>query len=336
MKIIIPMAGRGTRLRPHTLSTPKPLLPVAGKSIVQRLTEDIVELGKGAVDEIAFIIGKDFGQKVESDLLAISDELGAEGRIFYQEKPLGTAHAIWEAAECLEGETIIAFADTLFRADFTLDRSADAVIWVKEVANPSSFGVVTLDKKGLINGMVEKPTTFVSDLAIIGIYYMKDGRALKEEIRYLLENDIKGKGEYQLTDALENFRNKGAKLVPGKVADWMDCGNKGAVLDTNKKILSFDHGAGKKLVSDSLQNKNSILVQPCFIGESVVLENCVIGPFVSIGDNTMLQNCVISESIVQNNSSLKNIVAIDSLMGNHVKAENSPSVFDLGDYSSLS
>ena len=330
------MAGRGTRLRPHTLSTPKPLLPVAGKSIVQRLTEDIVELGKGSVDEIAFIIGKDFGTAVESKLLSISDDLGAEGRIFYQEKPLGTAHAIWEAAECLEGETIIAFADTLFKADFVLDRNADGVIWVKEVENPSSFGVVTIGKNGLINGMVEKPETFVSDLAIIGIYFMKDGRALKEEIRYLLENDIKGKGEYQLTDALENFRKKGAKLVPGKVKEWMDCGNKAAVLDTNNRVLSYDHAEGKKLISDKMQLRNSLIIPPCFIGDNVILENSVVGPFVSIGDNTNLHNCVISRSIVQSLSIMRNIVASDSLLGNHVKVENNPIVLDLGDYSNFS
>ena len=201
MKIIVPMAGRGSRLRPHTLTTPKPLIPIAGKPIVQRLVEDIVRICGDKVDEIAFVIG-DFGKDVEENLVNIAESLGAKGSIYYQDQPLGTAHAIMCAAPALDGETVIAFADTLFRADFTLDPDSDGVIWVKQVDDPSAFGVVQIADEGHIENFVEKPETFVSDLAIIGIYYMKDGPALRDEMQYLLDNKITDKGEYQLTDAL--------------------------------------------------------------------------------------------------------------------------------------
>ena len=175
MKIIIPMAGRGSRLRPHTLTTPKPLVPVAGKPIVQRLVEDLSASFRNEVDEIAFIIG-DFGSEVEKDLLEIADKLGAKGSIYHQDQPLGTAHAIFCAAPSLDGNVIVAFADTLFKADFCFDKNADGIIWTQQVADPSAYGVVKLDNEGFITDFVEKPDTFVSDMAIVGIYYFSDGK----------------------------------------------------------------------------------------------------------------------------------------------------------------
>ena len=183
MKIIIPMAGRGSRLRPHTLTTPKPLVPVAGKPIVQRLVEDLSASFRNEVDEIAFIIG-DFGSEVEKDLLEIADKLGAKGSIYHQDQPLGTAHAILCAAPSLDGNVIVAFADTLFKADFSFDKNADGIIWTQQVADPSAYGVVKLDNEGFITDFVEKRDTFVSDMAIVGIYYFSDGNNLKNELKY--------------------------------------------------------------------------------------------------------------------------------------------------------
>ena len=214
MKIIVPMAGMGKRMRPHTLKVPKPLIPVAGKPIVQRLVEDIAGVCEEKIEEIAFIIGPSFGKEVENMLVNVAEGLGAKGTICYQEEALGTAHAILCAEEALDGKTIIAFADTLFRADFKLDGDADGIIWVQKIDDPSAFGVIKLDENNVITDFVEKPEEFVSDLAIIGIYYVKDGGALKEELNYLIENDIKDKGEYQLTNALEALKQKGTKFVP--------------------------------------------------------------------------------------------------------------------------
>ena len=169
------MAGRGSRLRPHTLTVPKPLIPIAGKPIVQRLVEDISSVCNQKIEEIAFIIG-DFGEEVEKSLIQIAESLGAKGSIYHQQEALGTAHAILCAKESLNGNVVVAFADTLFKADFSLDNSADGIIWVKQIEDPSAFGVIKLDDNNVITDFVEKPNEFVSDLAIIGIYYFNDGK----------------------------------------------------------------------------------------------------------------------------------------------------------------
>ena len=222
MKIIVPMAGRGSRLRPHTLTVPKPLIPIAGKAIVQRLVEDITRVCGQEVDEIAFVIG-DFGTEVDKDCVKIAEGLGAKGSIYHQDEALGTAHAILCAKNSLEGPVVVAFADTLFRADFTLDANKDGIIWVQKVEDPRAYGVIKMDENSVITDFVEKPEEFVSDLAIIGIYFFKDGFRLRDELQYLIDNNIKDKGEYQLTNALENMKVKGAGFYPGKVEEWLDC-----------------------------------------------------------------------------------------------------------------
>jgi glucose-1-phosphate thymidylyltransferase len=334
MKIIIPMAGRGSRLRPHTLTVPKPLIPIAGKPIVQRLVEDIVALYDGKVDEIAFVIG-DFGKEVEKQLLAIAEEMGAKGHIFVQDEPLGTAHAIWMAESVLGGEVIIAFADTLFVANFTLDRTTDGAIWVNSVEDPRQFGVVTLDENGIIKAMVEKPQEFVSDLAIIGIYYIREGEKLHAEIKHLLDNDLREKGEYQLTNALENMKEKGAKFMPGKVEQWMDCGNKKAVLDTTRQVLELESKKGNNLVSEDLDQAESLIVQPCFIGKNVRILGSRIGPYVSVGDNTTIVNSVITSSTIGFASRLDNAVLENSMVGNYSQVGWQPKVLSVGDFSRI-
>ena len=233
------MAGMGKRMRPHTLTTPKPLLPIAGKPMVQRIVEDITRVCDEKVDEIAYVVGR-FGAEAEKNLLDVAERLGAQGSIYYQDQPLGTAHAILCAKSALTGKVVVAFADTLFKADFKLDSSKEGIIWVQKVEDPRPFGVVKLDNNQVITDFVEKPVQFVSDLAIIGIYYFQDGEYLKRELQYLLDNDIKEKGEYQLTNALENMKAKGTKFVPGKVSEWLDCGNKDATVYTNQRILEFN------------------------------------------------------------------------------------------------
>jgi glucose-1-phosphate thymidylyltransferase len=334
MKIIIPMAGRGSRLRPHTLTIPKPLLPIAGKPIVQRLVEDIVALYDGAVEEIAFIVG-DFGESVERQLIEVAEGLGAKGSVWRQDQPLGTAHAIWMAKEALDGEVIIAFADTLFRANFKLDADCDGAIWVKTVEDPSQFGVVTLNEAGYIQALVEKPTTFVSDLAIIGIYYIRDGAALREEIRHIIDHDLREKGEYQLTNALENMKQKGARFRPGKVDDWMDCGNVAAVIDTTRKILDYDTADGKPLVAADAVLLNCQVIPPVYIGAGVHAENSVIGPHVAIGSNTKVKNSVIQLSVIGAHSKVQHAVLHHSMAGNHAVVDFSPQNLDIGDYTRI-
>jgi glucose-1-phosphate thymidylyltransferase len=332
MNIIIPMAGMGKRMRPHTLTTPKPLLPIAGKPIVQRLVEDISALCDDKINKVAFIIGESFGPKVEKHLKEIAAAQGAEAVIVYQQEALGTAHAVYCAKSCLEGPVIVAFADTLFRADFKIDLNKDGVIWVKQVEDPSAFGVIKLDAEGHISEFIEKPEVFVSDLAIIGIYFFKNGEVLRKEIEHLLENDITEKGEYQLTSALENMKAKGMKFSPGQVDEWMDCGNKNATVQTNKSVLSNLNGALSR--GRNVSSENSSIIEPCFIGEGVILKNSTVGPYVSIGDNSVVENSVISNSIVQQHTHILHANLTNSMIGNHAVYDGRSNQVSMGDYSS--
>lgn len=334
MKIIVPMAGIGSRLRPHTLTIPKPLTLIAGKPIVQRLVEDIVEVVDQKVEEIAFVIGPTFPTDTESKLMAIAEGMGAIGRVFVQETALGTAHAIQCARESLEGPCVVAFADTLFKADFKLDEEADGAIWVKQVEEPSAYGVVKL-KEGVITDFVEKPVEYVSDLAIIGIYYFKQGDILRDEIQYLLDNNIKEKGEFQLTNALENMKQKGLRFVPGKVDEWMDCGNKEITVQTNSKVLQFTREAGQSLISKTVSLSGSNIIEPCYIGENVVLKNSTIGPGVSIGDNSKVENSTIRNSLIQTHTTIENADLDGAMIGNHAFYDGKFKSVSIGDYSEL-
>lgn len=333
MKIIVPMAGRGSRLRPHTLTVPKPLIPIAGKPIVQRLVEDIAKVAGEEIEEVAFIIG-DFGDEVEKSLLQIAERLGAKGSIYHQEEALGTAHAIKCAEQSMTGNVVVAFADTLFRADFTLDTNSDGVIWVKKVDDPSAFGVVKLDDYGFITDFVEKPQTFVSDLAIIGIYYFNSGEKLMAEINYIMDNDIKVSGEYQLTTALENLRQKGAKFSLGKVDDWMDCGNKNATVETNSKILAYEKEEMSHF-NETATIENSLIIPPCFIGKNVKIMNSKIGPGVSVGNNTVIINSNIENSLIQENTKINHGNLSNSMIGNSAQYFGVSREISLGDYSVL-
>ena len=325
------MAGRGSRLRPHTLTTPKPLIAFTGKSIVKRLVEDIVSICDEKIDEIAFIIG-DFGDKVRIDLLKIASDLGAKGIVVYQQEPLGTAHAILCAKQTLVGNVVVAFADTLFKADFKLDKSNDGVIWVSKIDDPSAFGVVKTDSNNIITDFVEKPKDFISDLAIIGIYYFNDGENLKNELQYLLDNNIKDKGEFQLTDALENMKHKGLKFSTGKVDEWLDCGNKDATVYTNTRVL--EHNKSKDMIDSSAKIINSEIIPPCFIGANSKIQNCVIGPYVSIGQETIIIDSEIKNTIIQSQSHLTNAKLSNSMLGNLVQfnGHNITQEISIGDY----
>ena len=330
MNIIIPMAGMGKRMRPHTLTVPKPLIPIAGKPIVHRLVEDITKICNDKIDSIGFVVGR-FGNEVEKNLMEIASAVGAEGRIFYQDQALGTAHAIYCAQELLNGPTIVAFADTLFKADFQLDPKKEGIIWVQKVDDPSAFGVVNVNESGQIIDFVEKPKEFISDLAIIGIYYFKNAELLRSEIRQIIDGNIKKDGEYQLTTALENLKNNGVKFYPGQVEEWLDCGNKNATIHTNQRYLEYLND--KELISKSAKIENSIVIPPVYVGKNVTLHNTVVGPHVSIGDNTVVTESKVSNSIIQSESKIENANIANSMIGNFVMFKGKASNLNLGDYS---
>ncbi|WP_417200930.1 sugar phosphate nucleotidyltransferase [Bizionia sp.] len=337
MKIIVPMAGRGSRLRPHSLTVPKPLIPVAGEPIVHRLVKDIVKVLNQPVEEIAFVLGDAawFGDDVISSLKALAASLGAKASIYRQDEPLGTGHAIMCAKDSLSGPTVIAYADTLIRADFKLDQEADSVIWVKKVDKPEAFGVVKLNDNKEIVELVEKPKFFVSDLAVIGIYYFKEVSVLKEALQFVLDNTIVNGGEYQINDGIKRMMADGKVFKTGQVEEWMDCGNKAVTVETNARMLGFLEKDGEELIASDLKIQNSKIIQPCFIGENVVLKDSTIGPNVSIGNNCTIEASTVKNSLIQNHTSIKNANLDEAMIGNHVTFNGEFSKISIGDYSVL-
>lgn len=327
------MAGRGSRLRPHTLTVPKPLIPIAGKPIVQRLVEDLTASLEEEIEEIAFIIG-DFGPAVEEQLQEIVAKIGAKCSIYQQDLPLGTAHALFCAKESLSGKCIIAFADTLFKADFTFNSEEDGFIWVQKVKDPSSFGVIKVDENNIITDFVEKSPVFVSDMAIVGIYYVKDGDLLRNELQYLLDNNIKDKGEFQLTSALEHMKQKGVQFKPASIEEWLDCGNKNNVVYTNSRMLELKKDQ-EQLVADEVELENAVLIPPCYVGAGAVIKNAVVGPHVSVGGNSQIHNSVIANSVIQSDSIIQNATLENSMIGNKVDYQGEKCEISIGDYTKI-
>ena len=332
MNVIVPMAGRGSRLRPHTLTVPKPLVPVGGKPIVHRLVEDIACVCAEKIDEIAFVVGE-FGSEVEQELLAVAEKLGAKGSIHYQHQPLGTAHAVLCAADKLTGPVVVAFADTLFKADFKISSEDEGILWVKQIEDPSAFGVIKMNERGEIIDFVEKPKEFVSDLAMIGIYYFRDGERLHKELQYLIDNAVIKSGEYQLPDALRRLTESGVVFKPGTVSEWLDCGNKEVTVHTNQRVLEFDRAAGLSMQDESATCVDSVIIQPCFIGKNVKIHASVIGPHVSIGANSVVENSIIRNTNIQQNTHISNANMADSMLGSNVVYNGRSKDLSLGDFS---
>ncbi|MFD2542859.1 sugar phosphate nucleotidyltransferase [Lacinutrix gracilariae] len=338
MKIIVPMAGRGSRLRPHSLTVPKPLIPVAGQPIVHRLVKDIAKVLKQPIEEIAFVLGDPawFGDDVVTSLKELAKSLGAKASIYRQDQPLGTGHAIMCAEPSLSGPAVIAYADTLIRADFNLDPEADAVIWTKKVENPEAYGVVNLNADNHITELVEKPQTFVSNQAVIGIYYFKDVAVLKGKLQEVLDENIMNGGEYQINDGILRMMQEGKVFKTGTVDEWMDCGNKAVTLETNTKMLGFLKADNQEqLIADSVTLENATIVEPCYIGENVKLSNATIGPNVSIGNNCVIENASVKNSLIQNHTTIKNTNLDQAMIGNHVKYNGEFTKISIGDYSVL-
>ena len=338
MKIIVPMAGRGSRLRPHSLTVPKPLIPVAGQPIVHRLVKDIAKVLKQPIEEIAFVLGDSawFGDDVVKSLEALAESLGAKASIYRQDLPLGTGHAIMCAKPSLSGPAVIAYADTLIRAEFDLDNKADAVIWTKEVKNPEAYGVVKLNDNDEIIELVEKPETFVSNQAVIGIYYFKDVAVLKGKLQEILDQNVMNGGEYQINDGIKRMMADGKIFKTGTVDEWMDCGNKAITIETNERMLGFlKTDDEEQLIANSVVLENSNIIEPCFIGENVVLKNTTIGPFVSVGNNSVIENSTVKNSLIQTYTNIKNANLEDAMIGNHVKYDGKFKSISIGDYSVL-
>lgn len=331
MKLIIPMAGRGTRVRPHSHTTPKPLLPVAGTMIVERIVETFARTLDKTIDEIVYILGPDFSKEIKNTLKKMSGRHHAKATFRVQETALGTAHAVSCAGEDLEGEVIIVFADTIFdtSSKVTVD-DADSVIWLKEVEDPSRFGVA-VHEGDKITDFVEKPSEPISKLAIIGVYYFKKGEELQKEIRYLLDNKITGHGgEYQLTDALDRLLKNGNVFKKATVDEWLDCGTLPAWLETTGEILEKENHA-----FDESGYENTTIHPPVFLGEGVQISGSEIGPNVSIEAGTVIKDSKIRDSIIQENAVIQGADLNRSTIGNFAEVYHTTGEIHIGDHSVL-
>ena len=289
MKIILPVAGNGIRLRPYTENLPKCLLPVAGKTIIDWIVDDALFLNPS---ETIFITG--YKAAVIDDYLKGKSGWGAL-RTVVQSNPQGLGEAISLALPYVSDDEplLIILGDTLFEADLSILKNADEnILYTFKVEDPKRFGVAVTDKDGRIERLVEKPQEFVSDEAIVGIYYIKDVKALKESLNYLMKNDIRTKGEFQLTDALERMIQGGCKFRTAPVVKWLDCGLVETLLETNAYILQRNEK------SNSQAFEGSEIVMPCHIGKNVVIKNSKVGPNVSVGDGCVIENTEVRDAIL--------------------------------------
>ncbi len=316
-------------MRPHSHTTPKPLLPVAGTMIVERIVETFARTLDRDIDEIMYILGPDFSRDIRDKLTKMSERHNAKASFGVQEVARGTAHAVACAGEALNGEVIIVFADTIFDTQQTVSvEDADSVIWLKEVEDPSRFGVA-VQKDGRITDFVEKPTEPISNLAIIGVYYFKRGEDLMKEIQYLLDNHVVGHGdEYQLTDALDRLLKDDKVFKKATVDEWLDCGTLPAWLDTVGEILEKEnHSYG--------EYENTTIHPPVYFGDDVEISGSEIGPNVSIEAGTVIKDSKVKNSIIQSNATLNGCDLDGSTIGNHAEAHNAKGEIHIGDHSIL-
>lgn len=331
MKLIVPMAGRGTRLRPHTHVTPKPLLPVVGRSMVERIVETFAGVLPRGLDEAVFVLGPDFGEEVRRRLAAICERHGLAPHFAVQDRALGTAHAVVQAAEHLEGECVIVFADTLFAMDAAPDLDADAVVWVKHVDDPRRFGVVVKDGGGRITDFVEKPVEPISNEAIIGIYYVRDGSTLRREIQYLLDHDVTGAGgEYQLTDALDRMLKAGQTFKTASVTEWLDCGTMPALKETSHIVLDRAGEAGQHGTVE-----NSTLIEPVFVGPEAVVRDAVVGPYVAIHGRATVTGSSVRNTILFEGATVENSALDDAVVGHHAHVRGFAGRLNVGDHATV-
>ncbi len=335
MNVIIPMAGMGTRLRPLTLVTPKPLIKLAGKTIIYRIVDYLCNnLGlRSELKNIAFILQKE-SPIIEKYLQEeLANKFSFKVLFFYQRKPEGTAHAIYCAKEILKGKLLVLFSDTLFflkQKINILSENNDGAILVKEVEDPSQYGVVTLNKKNIVTTFVEKPKNPKSNLAIIGVYLFQEAEHVLTEIEKIIKNGYKEKNEYQLTTVLKNLTESGKNFKSIKVNDWLDCGNPEQLIATNTYLLKKQKN--KKSI---LEKYGTQIIQPVHIGKNVVIKSSKIGPNVSIEDGVTIEKSVIKNTIIQNNTTIIGANFNNSLIGEHVCYTKDYNSVNIGDYSNF-
>lgn len=327
MKAIIPLAGKGTRLRPHTHITPKPLVHVGGKPVMSYILDDLQELG---VEEIVFVVG--YMREAIEEYMA-REYPNLKGHYVVQEVQDGTAGAVKLAEPFIDDEVLILFVDTLFDADLglaaRLDREWAGVIWAKEVEDYQRFGVIVTDESGAMTRIVEKPSEPISKLANIGLYFIRDHALLFEGIRHTLAGGPASTGEYYLTDAFQYMVDHGARIRTAPVAGWYDCGKLDALIDTNRQLLSTSRGGthGSATVQDSE-------IDPVTrIERDVVIEGSRLGPNVTVEAGARIEGSTLRDTIVGPGSVISDSELHDSVIGGYTTVRGMRGMLSVADHS---
>ena len=327
MKAIIPVAGAGTKLRPHTYTQPKALIPLAGKTILSIIVDQLKEAG---ITDFIFIIGY-LGEKIKDYVQLNYPELNAH--FITQNERQGTGHAIDITKELVgEDELLIVLGDTIAEYDITAMMNSDfSVLAVKRVDDPRNFGVAEIGEDGFITKVVEKPAIPKSNMALVGIYKIKETSILFECLHKIQVKKLRSYDEFNLTDALECMIQNGAKFYSMKVANWFDCGKKESLIASNAILLQKFGNT----VSETCQHKNTIFIPPVSIGTGCIIGNSVIGPNVTIGDNTTINYAIIKDSIIGAYSNLYEIVLNNSLIGSDAEVKGVSRNLNIGDNTAI-
>lgn len=326
LKVVIPMAGLGTRLRPHTWSKPKQLVSVAGKAVLDHVLDTLSTLPEEMDIELINIVGY-LGEQIECYIQDHYPEMKAHYVV--QENPRGQSHAIELAREYLKGPMLIVFADTLIDTDlrFLTDEKAEAVAWVKPVPDPRRFGVAELGEDGWVTRLIEKPTDKSNNLAVVGFYYFQKAEDLLSAIDEQMRRDLQLKGEYFLADAINIMLERGLKMRTEKVDVWLDAGTPEALLETNRYLL--EHGVDN---SAQVANRQDVVIKPpVFIHPSASLEDSIIGPYVSLGAGCKVEHSIIRDSILEDEALATGVILEKSLVGRRAQLKRRAGIINAGD-----
>jgi len=324
MKALIPVAGVGTRLRPHTYTQPKPLLPVAGKPIISFIIDQLVEVG---INDFVFVIGY-LGDKIRNYIEKNHPNINRE----YVKQPqrLGLGHAVWTAREQFanEEEMFIVLGDTIFDVDLKkmLEKS-NSVLGIKKVDDPRNFGVAEMDENGVVKKVVEKPKIPKSNMALVGLYKCTEVRQLIDALDHNIKNEIKTKGEFQLTDGIQHMIENGTTFSTIHVNNWFDCGKKEVLLETNAILLQKPGYA-----NDNLPDfENSIIIHPVSIATGCTITNSIVGPNVTVAENTVIDSSIVRNSIIGHFSRIEGVVLHSSVIGNDASIKGLSQSLNIGD-----
>jgi glucose-1-phosphate thymidylyltransferase len=330
LKIVIPMAGYGTRLRPHTWSRPKQLMSLAGKTVLEHVLDQFKSLPDHLDIEFIFIVGY-LGDKVETFMKKNYPDLRV--RYIVQSEMRGQSHAIYLAKDYLKGQMLMVFADTLIETDLSILASdqIEAIAWVKPVPDPRRFGVTEIGTDGFVKRLIEKPKEMHNNMAVVGFYYFKHSEDLIAAIETQMEQDVHLKGEFFLADAVNIMLQRGTQMRTQRVDIWLDAGTPEAVLETNHYLL--ENGRGN--TADTARYPGVTLVPPAFIHPDAEVKNSVIGPYTSIGAGCVVKDTIIVESILEDGAQVSNVILENSLIGQNAAVNGCPNSLNVGDNSTV-